>query len=118
VAKAYQDKSGNTVVVKYGPSGTSKDEIAGGPKADVFASANMGHPEARLWADGNEWCLARGQSLRAIHRIPGGTADFSWLRILNGEVNRPAPIKNPPVPLGRRPPKRNAREREDSISRR
>jgi len=46
VAKAYQAKTGNTVVAKYGPSGTLKDEIAGGAKADVFASANMEHPKA------------------------------------------------------------------------
>ena len=31
---------------KYGPSGLLKDEIAGGAKAEVFASANMEHPQA------------------------------------------------------------------------
>ena len=31
---------------KYGPSGTLKDEIAGGAQAEVFASANMEHPQA------------------------------------------------------------------------
>ena len=31
---------------KFGPSGLLKDEIAGGAKADVFASANMTHPQA------------------------------------------------------------------------
>lgn len=46
VAKAYQAKTGNIVAAKYGPSGTLKDEIAGGAKADVFASANMEHPKA------------------------------------------------------------------------
>jgi molybdate transport system substrate-binding protein len=44
VAKAYQAKTGNTVAVSYGPSGTLKNELAGGAKADVFASANMEHP--------------------------------------------------------------------------
>ena len=31
---------------KSGPSGLLKDEIAGGAKAEVFASANMEHPQA------------------------------------------------------------------------
>ena len=31
---------------RYGPSGTLKDEIAGGTRAEVFASANMEHPQA------------------------------------------------------------------------
>jgi molybdate transport system substrate-binding protein len=38
--------AGQKVVAKYGPSGTLKDEIAGGARADVFASANMDHPKA------------------------------------------------------------------------
>lgn len=46
VAKAYEAKSGNKVEGKYGPSGLLKKEIAGGAKADVFASANMEHPQA------------------------------------------------------------------------
>ena len=31
---------------KYGASGMLKDEIAGGARAEVFASANMEHPQA------------------------------------------------------------------------
>ncbi len=46
VAKAYEAASGNKVEAKFGPSGLLKDEIAGGAKADVFASANMEHPQA------------------------------------------------------------------------
>ena len=38
--------SGIKVRTKYGPSGTLRDEIAGGAKAEVFASANMAHPES------------------------------------------------------------------------
>jgi molybdate transport system substrate-binding protein len=44
VAKAFET-TGGTVRMKYGPSGTLRDEIAGGAKAEVFASANMAHPE-------------------------------------------------------------------------
>jgi len=45
-AKVFEAESGNKVQAKYGPSGVLKDEIAGGAKADVFASANMEHPQA------------------------------------------------------------------------
>lgn len=46
VAKAFEAKTGNKVEAKFGPSGTLKNEIAGGAKAQVFASANMEHPQA------------------------------------------------------------------------
>ncbi|HEX5213609.1 MAG TPA: molybdate ABC transporter substrate-binding protein [Pseudolabrys sp.] len=46
VAKAFEIKTGNKVEAKFGPSGALKDEIAGGAKAQVFASANMEHPQA------------------------------------------------------------------------
>jgi molybdate transport system substrate-binding protein len=46
VAKAYQAASGDKVEAKYGPSGLLKNEIAGGAAAQVFASANMAHPQA------------------------------------------------------------------------
>jgi molybdate transport system substrate-binding protein len=45
-AKAYEAASGSTVQAKFGASGTLKGEIAGGAKADVFASATMEHPQA------------------------------------------------------------------------
>src|SRR3954454_22373694 len=46
VAAVYAAASGQKVDAKYGPSGTLKDEIAGGMRAEVFASANMEHPQA------------------------------------------------------------------------
>ena len=46
VAGAFEAASGQRVQAKYGPSGTLKDEIAGGAHAEVFASANMDHPQA------------------------------------------------------------------------
>jgi ABC-type molybdate transport system substrate-binding protein len=39
VASAYQAASGQRVQAKYDPSGTLKDEIASGARAEVFASA-------------------------------------------------------------------------------
>ncbi len=38
--------SGVKVKLTYGPSGLLKDRLAGGEPSDVFASANMSHPEA------------------------------------------------------------------------
>ena len=46
VGKAFEAAGGGTVQAKYGPSGLLRDEIAGGAKAEVFASANMEHPQA------------------------------------------------------------------------
>jgi molybdenum ABC transporter molybdate-binding protein len=46
VAKAYEATSGNRIEGRYGPSGLLKSEISKGVKADVFASANMEHPQA------------------------------------------------------------------------
>lgn len=45
-ARAFEAKTGHRVQTKFGPSGLLKDEIAGGARADVFASANMEHPQA------------------------------------------------------------------------
>jgi len=46
VAKAYEAASGNKVEAKWGASGLLKNEIAAGAETDVFASANMEHPQA------------------------------------------------------------------------
>jgi molybdate transport system substrate-binding protein len=46
VADAFAAESGIKVEAKYGPSGILRDEIAGGARAQVFASANMEHPQS------------------------------------------------------------------------
>lgn len=46
VAKAFEAAGLGKVQAKFGASGLLKDEIAGGAKAEVFASANMEHPLA------------------------------------------------------------------------
>ncbi|MGC2199548.1 MAG: substrate-binding domain-containing protein [Stellaceae bacterium] len=46
IIAAYAAAYGDTVQPKFGASGLLKDEIASGAKAEVFASANMGHPQA------------------------------------------------------------------------
>jgi len=46
VAQTYEASTGNKVETKFGASGLLKNEISSGAKADVFASANMEHPQA------------------------------------------------------------------------
>ena len=45
-ARDFEAAGGTRVQAKFGASGLLKDEIAGGAKAEVFASANMEHPQA------------------------------------------------------------------------
>ena len=46
IAKEFEAATGNSVQAKYGASGLLKEEIAGGARTDVFASASMEHPQA------------------------------------------------------------------------
>lgn len=46
IAKAFEAAGLGKVQAKFGASGLLKDEIAGGVRAEVFASANMEHPLA------------------------------------------------------------------------
>lgn len=52
VVAAYEKTYNTSVATKFGPSGLLRKAIEGGEKPDVFASANMAHPEklaARGW---------------------------------------------------------------------
>lgn len=44
VVVAYQEKYGTAVATRFGPSGLLRQAIEEGEKPDVFASANMAHP--------------------------------------------------------------------------
>jgi molybdate transport system substrate-binding protein len=46
IAVRFEDVTGSKVQAKFGASGLLRDEIASGAKAEVFASANLGHPQA------------------------------------------------------------------------
>jgi molybdenum ABC transporter molybdate-binding protein len=45
VIELYQQKTGEHVEADYGPAGLLRERIEGGEPADVFASANMAHPQ-------------------------------------------------------------------------
>jgi molybdate transport system substrate-binding protein len=46
VARAFQASASVPVTATFAASGLLKDKIAGGAKAEAFASANMEHPRA------------------------------------------------------------------------
>lgn len=46
ISQAFQQQHGTPVTQKYAPSGLLRDAIQGGEKAEVFASANMSHPQS------------------------------------------------------------------------
>lgn len=46
IAGRFEAATGSRVQAKFGASGLLKDEIAAGAKAEVFASANLEHPQA------------------------------------------------------------------------
>jgi molybdenum ABC transporter molybdate-binding protein len=51
LAKAFESgQSGRRVALTFGPSGLLKERIQGGERADVFASANLEHPQALVAA--------------------------------------------------------------------
>lgn len=45
LGKLYAEQGGATPRFEFGPSGVLREKIAAGAKADVFASANMTHPQ-------------------------------------------------------------------------
>jgi len=78
-ATAFEGTTGIKVQAKFGPSGTLKDEIAGGARTDVFASANMEHPLALASArKGGPVVLFARNRLCALNR-PGVAVDTATL---------------------------------------
>jgi molybdate transport system substrate-binding protein len=45
-ANLYTQKTGQKIELQFGPAGLMRERIEAGEKADVFASANMAHPQA------------------------------------------------------------------------
>ena len=89
VARAYEARHpGQTVTLTFGPSGLLKDRIAGGEAAQVFASANMTHPQA-LHAQGKaEPVRAFARNALCALAAPGFSLQGKPLpqRLLDAEV--------------------------------
>src|SRR5215467_8532833 len=96
VTEAFEAASGQKVQAKYGPSGMLKEEIAGGAHAEVFASANMEHPQALATAgkSGSVVLFARNR-LCALVR-PGLAVESATI------LDR---MLDPSVKLGTSPPR-------------
>lgn len=88
MAKSFEGANGGKVQAKFGASGTLKDEIVKGDKAEVFASANMEHPQALAEAkrSGPAVLFARNK-LCALVR-PGLKVESSMLldRMLDSQI--------------------------------
>jgi molybdate transport system substrate-binding protein len=88
VAKAYEAKSGHKVAMKFGPSGQLKKEIADGGKADLFASANMEHPE-ELFDDGTGGPVVRFARNKMCALVKPGlavTSDTLLTQMLDAKI--------------------------------
>ena len=46
VINLYQEKTGVQAQTEFGPAGLLRERIEGGARPDIFASANMAHPQA------------------------------------------------------------------------
>ena len=88
VAAAFATATGLKIVATYGASGTLREQIERGTRAEVFASANMAHPLALALAkkSGPVVLFARNQ-LCALAR-PGLAIEPATLleRMLDGQV--------------------------------
>jgi len=116
VAQQFERESGRTVVLNFGASGLLRERIDKGEAADVFASADMDHPQRLAQAGGwqppsvfalNQMCVLAAPSvdvspdtlldsmLRADVRIGTSTpkadpsGDYAWALFRRAEVLRP-----------------------------
>lgn len=76
IAREFQQRTGHEVLLTFGASGLLHDRIAAGAQADVFASANVEHPQSLVssgWTDRvqpfarNSMCLL---ARRDLHVTP------------------------------------------------
>jgi molybdate transport system substrate-binding protein len=88
VSQAFEKSSRLKVQAKFGASGLLKDEIAAGAKAEVFASANMEHPQALAKANrsGPVVLFARNRLCALVRSGLTVTRDTLLERMLDPQV--------------------------------
>ena len=95
LGKLYAEQGGAAPRFEFGPSGVLRDKIAGGAKADLFASANMSHPQTFVDAGKaakverfarNELCLLVRPGLAVT---PGNALDHMLRRDLKLGMSTP-----------------------------
>ena len=85
---AFEKSCSLKVQAKFGPSGLLRDEIAAGAKAEVFASANMEHPQALAAAkrSGPVVLFARNRLCALVRPGLSVTSDTLLERMLDPQV--------------------------------
>lgn len=88
VSQAFEKSAPFKVQAKFGASGLLKDEIAGGARAEVFASANMEHPRALAAAkkSGPVVLFARNKLCALVRPGLAVTSDTLLERMLDPQV--------------------------------
>ena len=88
VSQAFEKSVPFKVQAKFGASGLLKDEIAGGARAEVFASANMEHPRALAAAkkSGPVVLFARNKLCALVRPGLAVTSDTLLERMLDPQV--------------------------------
>jgi molybdate transport system substrate-binding protein len=88
VAKTFETSGGGRVRQKYGASGTLRDTIASGERAEVFASANMAHPQSLAQAGkaGPVVLFARNRLCALVKPGLAVTADNLLERMLSADI--------------------------------
>ena len=88
IAQAFEKSSSLKVQAKFGPSGLLRDEIAAGGRAEVFASANMEHPQALAAAkrSGPVVLFARNRLCALVRPGLSVTSDTLLERMLDPQV--------------------------------
>jgi molybdate transport system substrate-binding protein len=88
VSQAFEKSAPFKVQAKFGASGLLKDEIAGGARAEVFASANIEHPRALAAAkkSGPVVLFARNKLCALVRPGLAVTSDTLLERMLDPQV--------------------------------
>jgi molybdate transport system substrate-binding protein len=88
VSQSFEKSSQLKVQAKFGASGLLRDEIAAGAKAEVFASADMGHPQALATANksGPVVLFARNKLCALVRPGLTVTSDTLLDRMLDPEI--------------------------------
>lgn len=92
VAAAFTAAGGPAVETRFGPSGLLRESIAGGAPADVFASANMKHPDALAKAGlaaTSDTLLDPAVRLAASTPKADPSGDYAWALFAKAERLKP-----------------------------
>jgi molybdate transport system substrate-binding protein len=88
VARAFEQAQGSKVAMSYGASGLLKDRIVAGETPQVFASANMEHPQALVAAGKATAVMPFTRNALCVLATPGFSLQGKTLaqRLLDAEV--------------------------------